>query len=85
MNTALSTSHFWTLRDLAVEDIAGQYLRHRYPIQFQLIVSPLVTWLWTGALIIFFGGFISVLPPGLFARRRSPALDRAPVAVRELA
>ncbi|HEX3618303.1 MAG TPA: cytochrome c-type biogenesis CcmF C-terminal domain-containing protein [Solirubrobacteraceae bacterium] len=81
----LNKSGFWTERDLAVEGIAGQYLKHNYRIVFQLIVSPLVTWLWTGALIIFLGGLISVVPPGLFARRRSPALERAPVAVRELA
>jgi cytochrome c-type biogenesis protein CcmF len=84
LTSALNKSDFWTERDLAVEAIAGQYLKHRYPIQFQLIVSPLVTWLWTGALIIFLGGLISVVPPGLFARRRSPAPEHSRVAVREL-
>jgi cytochrome c-type biogenesis protein CcmF len=85
MLSYLAKSNFWTARDLAVEGIAGQYLKHRYPIQFNLIVSPLVTWLWAGAFIIFFGGLISLVPPGLLARRRSPALEQAPVAVRELA
>jgi cytochrome c-type biogenesis protein CcmF len=84
LTSALNKSDFWTARDLTVEGIAGQYLKHRYPIQFQLIVSPLVTWLWTGALIIFLGGLISVVPPGLFARRRSPAPEHSRVAVREL-
>jgi cytochrome c-type biogenesis protein CcmF len=84
-NSQLAQTQFWLQRDYLVEMIAGQYLKHRYPIQFQLIVSPLVSWLWTGALIIFLGGFISLLPPGLFARRRSPAPEPARVAVRELA
>ncbi|MDE3129772.1 MAG: heme lyase CcmF/NrfE family subunit, partial [Acidobacteriota bacterium] len=43
LNQALSRSNFWAARDLEVEGIAAQYLKHRYPIQFQLIVSPLVT------------------------------------------
>jgi cytochrome c-type biogenesis protein CcmF len=84
LSSALAKSNFWLARDVEVESIAGQYLKHRYPIQFQLIVSPLVTWLWTGALIIFLGGLISVVPPGLFARRRSPAPEHSRVAVREL-
>jgi cytochrome c-type biogenesis protein CcmF len=82
---ALAKSDFWQTRDVAVEEIAAQYVRHRYPIVFQFIVSPLVSWLWAGALIIFLGGLTSLLPPGLFARRRSPAIEPPRVAVRELA
>lgn len=85
MNAELAKSDFWSLRDVAVEEIAAQYLKHRYPIVFQFIVSPLVSWLWAGALIIFLGGLTSLLPPGLFARHRSPALEHSRVAVRELA
>jgi cytochrome c-type biogenesis protein CcmF len=84
LNAALAKTDFWAERDAAVEGIAAQYTKRPYPIEFQLIVSPLVTWLWTGALIIFLGGFISVVPPGLFGRRRSPAPERSRVAVREL-
>ncbi len=85
LNEALNRTQFWAARDAAVQGIAAQYVRHRYPIAFQLIVSPLVTWLWTGAAIIFIGGLISLVPPGLLARRRSPAVERPRVAVRELA
>ena len=84
-NAALAKSNFWNARSLAVNEIAGQYLKHSYPVVFQFIVSPLVTWLWGGALIIFLGGLTSLIPPGLLARRRSPALEPARVAVRELA
>lgn len=85
MNTVLNRLNFWAHRDAAVQAIAGQYLKHPYPVQFLLIVSPLVTWLWGGAAVIFFGGLISLIPPGFLARRRSPAPQSSRVAVRELA
>jgi cytochrome c-type biogenesis protein CcmF len=85
LNAALNHFGFWIQRDRAVQTIAGQYLKHGYPIQFLLIVAPLVTWLWAGAAIVFFGGLISLIPPGLLARRRRPAPEHASVAVRELA
>jgi cytochrome c-type biogenesis protein CcmF len=84
LNQAISVNRFWTYRDRAVQDIAATYLKHPYPIQFLLIVAPLVTWLWIGALIIVLGGLISLIPAGLFARRRSPAVERSRVAAREL-
>ncbi len=85
LNTDLNRSGFWVARDAAVQGIAAQYLKHDYPVVFQVIVSPLVSWLWGGAALILLGGFISVLPPALVARRRAPAPARRPVAVRELA
>ncbi len=86
LNAALSHFDFWVQRDADVQNIANQYLKHRYPIQFLLIVAPLVTWLWTGAAIVFLGGLIAVVPPTLFPRRRRNNVpERAPVAVRELA
>jgi cytochrome c-type biogenesis protein CcmF len=54
-------------------------------VVFQLIVSPMVTWLWAGAMIIAIGGLISLIPATLFARRRRPEPEHAHVAVRELA
>ena len=38
---------------------------------FLLIVSPLVTWIWLGALIIALGGLIALWPVPAFARRRA--------------
>ncbi len=84
LNAALNKSDFWASRDAAVEGIAAQYLKHHYAVQFLFIVSPLVTWLWTGAMIAFLGGLIALIPPALVARRRSPMAERSPVAVREL-
>ncbi len=85
LNDTLSKSNFWIERDAAVQEIANRYRTHAYPVQFLLIVSPLVTWLWAGAAIIFFGGLISLVPPTLLPGRRSKVPERSRVAVRELA
>jgi cytochrome c-type biogenesis protein CcmF len=81
LNQALGRIDFWQARDLAVQGIAAQYLKHGYRVQFLLIVFPLVGWLWAGAAIIFLGGLISLLPPPMLARRRSPVAERPRVAV----
>ena len=61
----------WTERDLAVTDIAQRFVTHPWPAEFLLIVDPLVTWLWLGALIIGGGGLIALWPVPSFARRRA--------------
>ena len=38
------------------------YAARRTPRTFRLIVSPLVTWIWIGALIVFAGGLIALWP-----------------------
>jgi len=48
------------------------------------IVDPLVSWLWFGAIIMAFGGFVALWPMPFAARRRELALYRARVT-RELA
>ncbi len=62
---------FWRYRDLAVAGIVNQYVTHPWPVEFLLIVSPLVTWVWFGALIIALGGLISLWPVPALARSRS--------------
>ncbi len=73
----------WTLRDEAVAGIVHQYLVHQWPVEFQLIIMPLVTWIWTGSAIIVFGGLIALWPAPMLVRRRSHAVYRARLA-REL-
>jgi cytochrome c-type biogenesis protein CcmF len=75
---------FWRYRDLAVAGIVNQYLTHPWPVEFLLIVSPLVTWIWVGAGIIGFGGLVCLWPAPALARRRSRATYAARLA-RELA
>jgi cytochrome c-type biogenesis protein CcmF len=83
-HAALTASHFYQYRDAAVIDIASQYKRHPWPVQFLLIIDPMVSWLWFGAIIMAFGGFIALWPMPFAARRRELAVYRARLA-RELA
>jgi len=43
--------------------IARGYLRHPPAAPLKLASTPLLTWLWLGALIIFAGGLIAIWPP----------------------
>jgi cytochrome c-type biogenesis protein CcmF len=63
----------WTERDVAVSEIAHQFVTHPWSSDFLLIVDPLVTWIWLGALIIGCGGLIALWPVPTLARRRAPA------------
>jgi cytochrome c-type biogenesis protein CcmF len=63
----------WTERDLAVSEIARRFVTHPWPSEFLLIVDPLVTWIWLGALIIGGGGLIALWPVPTLARRRAAA------------
>src|SRR4029077_10645791 len=74
----MSRNTFFALRDRAVVDIVNQYVTHPSRVEFLFIVSPLVTWLWAGAIIIALGGLIALWPAPLALRRRSPAVQRAP-------
>jgi cytochrome c-type biogenesis protein CcmF len=76
---------------VAIEGLAQRFVTHPVPVTFLLIVSPLVTWLWLGAIIAIVGGLIALWPMPVRARRRLsvPAFDGAvpaapAVRVREL-
>jgi cytochrome c-type biogenesis protein CcmF len=47
---------------------------------FRLIASPLVSWIWIGALIVFAGGLLALWPAPDAARRRASARAAARVA-----
>jgi cytochrome c-type biogenesis protein CcmF len=73
-------------RAAAIVGLTSQYVKHPWPVNFLLIVSPLVTWIWLGAIIIAFGGLISLWPlPAPARRRRAAAVPALPprVAARE--
>jgi cytochrome c-type biogenesis protein CcmF len=76
-------------RARAIAGLAARFVTHPWPVNFRLIVSPLVTWLWLGAIVIATGGLIALWPIPSLARRRSLAATRAvggvtpPIAVRE--
>jgi cytochrome c-type biogenesis protein CcmF len=57
------------------------FLRERPPEgTFRLIASPLVTWIWLGAIVTFLGGLIAMWPAPDAARRRATARAAARVA-----
>jgi cytochrome c-type biogenesis protein CcmF len=73
----------------AIEGLTQRFITHPWAAKFLLIVSPLVTWLWLGALISIGGGLIALWPVPIRARRRALAVApaapaAAPLPVREL-
>ncbi len=62
---------------LAVWVLAHEYLRHPPPAQFNLLVSPLVMWIWIGGLIVFGGGLLALSPTPGSLRRRAAVRARA--------
>jgi cytochrome c-type biogenesis protein CcmF len=60
-----------------------RYTRDAPAATFRIISSPLVTWIWLGALIVFGGALIVLWPAGAGARRPATATGLARVA-REL-
>jgi cytochrome c-type biogenesis protein CcmF len=60
--------------------LAG-FLRDRPPpATFRLIASPLVSWIWLGALVVFAGGLLALWPAPDAARKRATARAAARVA-----
>jgi cytochrome c-type biogenesis protein CcmF len=59
---------------VALDRLTRSYAADPPPATFRLIVSPLVSWIWIGALIVFCGGLIAIWP----SPRRAPR----PVAAR---
>ena len=57
--------------------MAKEYLRNPPPAQFNLIVSPLVMWIWIGGIIGACGGLIAMWPAPSVVRRRIGALGRS--------
>ncbi|MEA2212125.1 MAG: cytochrome c-type biosis protein CcmF [Solirubrobacteraceae bacterium] len=68
-NQALS--ELYSLRDTAIRGLAQRFVNHPWAATFLIIVSPMVTWLWAGAIIAALGGLLALwpLPP---RRRRRP-------------
>ena len=67
----------------ALRGLTRSYATDPPPATFRLIVSPLVTWIWIGAIVTFLGGLIAIWPAPSGARSRVRAGYAARVA-REL-
>ena len=70
-------------RDVAINGLAQQYVNHTWSTNFLFIVSPLVTWIWLGAMIIAIGGLIALWPVPVLARRRAASRAYAARVARE--
>jgi cytochrome c-type biogenesis protein CcmF len=85
-------SQLFQLRDLAIRGLTQRFISHPWAATFLFIVSPLVTWLWLGAILAAIGGLIALwpLPPPRRRRRAAvqaypdSALDTPAVRAREL-
>ncbi len=73
---ARALTELFALRDVAIRGLAQRFISHPWPSTFLFIVSPLVTWLWAGALIAAFGGLLALWPLPPPRRRRRPAVPR---------
>jgi cytochrome c-type biogenesis protein CcmF len=65
---------------VALQAIAQRYADRPPPATFRVIASPMVFWIWAGALIVVGGGLIALWPAPDAARRRATASLRARVA-----
>jgi cytochrome c-type biogenesis protein CcmF len=63
----------YNYRDLIIRSLTQRWVSHPWSASFLLIVSPLVTWLWLGAILAALGGLIALWPmPGGTRRRPRP-------------
>jgi cytochrome c-type biogenesis protein CcmF len=67
---AVQLNRLYTLRDIAIRELAQQFVAHPWSSQFLVEVSPLVMWLWIGGLIAAFGGLVALWPVPRRARVR---------------
>jgi cytochrome c-type biogenesis protein CcmF len=64
----------------ALRGLVKRYVADRPAATFRVITSPLVTWIWIGAIVVFLGGLIALWPGPDAARRRVSARYAARVA-----
>ena len=64
----------------ALAGLARSYAQDPPPATFRIIASPMVSWIWIGALIVFAGGLVALWPAGAAARRPATAAGLARVA-----
>jgi cytochrome c-type biogenesis protein CcmF len=63
----------------ALRGLVRSYTDDPPPATFRLLVSPMVTWIWIGALIVFCGGLIALWPSPRAVHRRVTAAYAARV------
>ncbi|HEY2318528.1 MAG TPA: cytochrome c-type biogenesis CcmF C-terminal domain-containing protein [Solirubrobacteraceae bacterium] len=71
----------YQLRDILINELAHQFVAHPWASTFLLEVSPLVMWLWVGAIIAALGGLIALWPAPRRSQRGTRLVRRRRVAV----
>ena len=64
------------LRDVFINDVAQRFVSHPWASTFLIEVSPLVMWLWIGAIIAALGGLIALWPVPRRSRRGALSVRR---------
>ncbi|MCW2951789.1 MAG: cytochrome c assembly protein [Conexibacter sp.] len=82
--SSASVNKLYQLRDTAIAGITQRFITHPWAADFRILVSPLASWIWIGAIIIALGGLIAIWPMPHGAARRVRAGYAARVA-RDLA
>jgi cytochrome c-type biogenesis protein CcmF len=81
-------NQLFTLRDILIGALTNRFVTHPWTVKFLIIISPLVTWLWFGAIISIIGGLIALAPLPARARRRARSVvaptPGGPLPAREL-
>jgi cytochrome c-type biogenesis protein CcmF len=75
-----SLNQLFALRDVLIGELTNRFVSHPWTVKFLIIISPLVTWLWLGAIISIIGGLIALAPVPARARRRTRTAVAAPAA-----
>ena len=68
----------------ALGGLANRYVSAAPTATFRLITSPLVTWIWLGAIIVFLGGLVAMWPGERDALRRRVRAGYAARVARDL-
>jgi cytochrome c-type biogenesis protein CcmF len=69
----------YALRDRLIVELDHRFVSHPWTSQFLIEVSPLVMWLWLGAIIAACGGLIALWPARRPSRRGSAGPPEPPV------
>ena len=80
----LSAEQRGTFLAAALAGLTRSYAENPPPATFRIIASPLVTWIWLGALIVFAGGLIALWPAARDRARPAPRRRPARASAREL-
>lgn len=69
------TAQLVKVQNLATDQILEEYVNpeNSVPVTFRVIVSPLVTWIWIGAIISILGALFAAWPSGTFRRKKTGA------------